>query len=111
MSVGVEQTTSFRRGKTMKPAGLTRREFLTCGGLVAASFAPLGISGSPPALAQSGAESGVPRDFSIFPSPQESDFSERHFILDVENTILIPANAAEIDRHLARLLIAQRSDR
>ena len=95
----------------MKRAGLTRREFLTSGGLVAASFAPVGISGSPPALAQRGVESGVARDFSIFPRPQQMDFSEGHFILDATTTILIPANAAESDRHLARLLIEELSDR
>ena len=39
------------------------------------------------------------------------DFSEGHFILDAKTTILIPANAAESDGHLARFLMEELSDR
>ena len=97
----------------MRREGLTRREFLegTSASLVAASFVPLAISASPQALPERGWGAGLDGGFHIFPRPQEMELSEAHFTVDAKTALLLPSSAAESDRHLARFLIEELSDR
>lgn len=98
----------------MKRENLTRREFLerTSASLAVASFMPREVTAraNPQALAGTGYGVGEPRCSAIFPKPQEMALSEKHFILDAKTVIVLPHNAAERDRHLARFLVAELSD-
>jgi glycosyl hydrolase family 20 len=97
----------------MRREGLTRREFLegTSASLVAASFVPLAISGTPAALAKRSWGAGLSEGFPIFPKPQEMELSQGHFTLEAKTALLLPSSPAESDRHLARFLIEELSDR